>query len=421
MPYILALDQGTTSSRAIVFDHDGAIRRGRAEGVHADLSAARLGRARPAGDLGHADRASRSRRSAARRLRPRDIAAIGITNQRETTIVWDRETGRADPQRHRLAGPPHRGVLRPAQGRRARGARSANDRAGDRRLFLRHEARAGSSTTCPARAQRAERGELAFGTVDSLARLEADRRRHARHRRQQRVAHDAVQHPHAGAGTTSCCELLRRAASDAARGALLERGLRRRRDRASALPTCRSPASPAISRRRSSARRASTPGMAKNTYGTGCFLLMNTGTTASRRRSNSLLTTVAWKIGDRTEYALEGSVFIAGAVVQWLRDGLGLIRTSAEVEALAASRARQRRRVSRAGVRRARRAALGSVRARHDRRAHARHDRRRTSRAPRSRASPTRSTICSRRCGATPASRSSELRVDGGACDATTC
>jgi glycerol kinase len=78
------------------------------------------------------------------------------------------------------------------------------------------------------------------------------------------------------------------------------------------------------------------PGMVKNTYGTGCFMLMNTGTKPIASKNN-LLTTVAWKVGGRTEYALEGSIFIAGAVVQWLRDGLEIIRSSAEVEGLAAS------------------------------------------------------------------------------------
>jgi glycerol kinase len=79
-----------------------------------------------------------------------------------------------------------------------------------------------------------------------------------------------------------------------------------------------------------------TPGMSKNTYGTGCFLLQNIGTTPTRSRQQ-LVTTVAWQIGGRTEYALEGSVFIGGAVVQWIRDGLGLIRTAADIEALAAT------------------------------------------------------------------------------------
>jgi glycerol kinase len=78
------------------------------------------------------------------------------------------------------------------------------------------------------------------------------------------------------------------------------------------------------------------PGLTKNTYGTGCFLLQNTGTTPVAS-ANRLLTTVAWKIGDRTEYALEGSVFVGGAVVQWIRDGLGLIGSAGEVEALAAT------------------------------------------------------------------------------------
>ena len=97
----------------------------------------------------------------------------------------------------------------------------------------------------------------------------------------------------------------------------------------------RSPASPATSRRRCSASAASTPGMVKNTYGTGCFMLMNTGDKPVPSR-NKLLTTVGWRIDGSDEYALEGSVFIAGAVVQWLRDGLGIIKSAAEVEALAA-------------------------------------------------------------------------------------
>ena len=158
----------------------------------------------------------------------------------------------------------------------------------------------------------------------------------------------------------------------AARGARVERGLRRVAP-SLGLGQFPSPASPAISRPRSSARCAATPGMSKNTYGTGCFLLQNTGTHADARRRPSV-TTVAWKIGGRTEYALEGSVFIGGAVVQWLRDGLGLIRP-------------RRDRAARASVpdnggvflvpafAGSGRAALGSVRARHDRRHHARHDR----------------------------------------------
>src|SRR5262249_40442931 len=83
-------------------------------------------------------------------------------------------------------------------------------------------------------------------------------------------------------------------------------------------------------------QRCTRPGLTKNTYGTGCFMLQNTGTRAVPS-SNRLVTTVAWKVGETTEYALEGSVFVGGAVVQWLRDGLGIIRTSSEIEALAKS------------------------------------------------------------------------------------
>ena len=139
MPYILALDQGTTSSRAIVFDHDGGDRRRRAEGVPADLPAAGLGRARPAGDLGDADRPSRSRRSGGRRLRPRDVAAIGITNQRETTIVWDRETG--EPVYNAIVWQDRRTAefCDRLKAGRARGTRPAAHRPGHRRVFLRQQ------------------------------------------------------------------------------------------------------------------------------------------------------------------------------------------------------------------------------------------------------------------------------------------
>jgi glycerol kinase len=113
------------------------------------------------------------------------------------------------------------------------------------------------------------------------------------------------------------------------------------------------------------------PGLAKNTYGTGCFLLLNTGDSAVAS-ANNLLTTVAWQRDGKTDYALEGSVFIGGAVVQWLRDGLKIIRAASEIEALAASAPGQRRHLFRARVRGPRRSALGLVCAGRDLRAHAR-------------------------------------------------
>ena len=122
-------------------------------------------------------------------------------------------------------------------------------------------------------------------------------------------------------------------------------------------------------------QRCIRPGLTKNTYGTGCFMLQNTGRRAVPS-SNRLVTTVAWKIGDTTEYALEGSVFVGGAVVQWLRDGLGLIRKSARRRSAGKVRPRQWRRLFRSRVRGTRRAALGFLRARLDLRTDSRHDRR---------------------------------------------
>ena len=155
------------------------------------------------------------------------------------------------------------------------------------------------------------------------------------------------------------------------------------------------------------------PGLAKNTYGTGCFLLLNTGRTAVRSRNN-LLSTVAWTRDGVTSYALEGSVFIAGAVVQWLRDGLQLVRTVARRRGFGGKRARQWRRISGPGVRRTRRAALGRLCARRDIRPDAWHHRRsprpcraRIHRVPKRRRAVGDGSRCRHQVG--------ELRVDGGA------
>ena len=154
--------------------------------------------------------------------------------------------------------------------------------------------------------------------------------------------------------------------------------------------------------------------MVKNTYGTGCFMLMHTGDAPVPSR-NKLLTTAACRDRPAREYALEGSVFIAGAVVQWLRDGLGIIQSSADVEALARKRPRQRRRLSRAGFRRARQPALGRLRARRDRRAHPRRDGRPSSRARLSRAIAYQTADVLEAMESDSGIRLQELRVDGGA------
>ena len=376
MRYILALDQGTTSSRAIVFDATGTSWRRRSRSS-ADLSAARLGRARPERDLGDAARRRAARRSRKAGVSARDVAAIGITNQRETTVVWDRATGRADraTRSSGRTGARRRSAtqLRAARPWAARSARRPGSCSTPTSPAPRSP---GCSTTCRARAQRAERGELAFGTIDSWLHLEAHRRRGARHRRDQRIAHDAVRHPHAATGTTSCSTLLDVPRAVLPQVALVERGRTARPTRdllGAPIPIA------GIAGDQQAAlfgQACFSPGMAKNTYGTGCFLLHEHRQRAPSRRSNRLLTTVALAASASAPITRSRAACSSrGAAVQWLRDGLGSSRTSADIEALAASVARQRRRLLRAGVHRARRAALGSVRARRDHRAHARHDR----------------------------------------------
>ncbi|MDZ7636744.1 MAG: FGGY-family carbohydrate kinase [Bryobacterales bacterium] len=196
----------------------------------------------------------------------------------------------------------------------------------------------GSSTTCPARAPRAERGELAFGTVDSWLLWQLTGGARARHRRHQRLAHPAAQHPHRRPGTTSCWQLLRHPARPAAAACARQRGSSARREpRLARRSRCRSPAWPATSRPRSSARPALAPAWPRTPTAPAASCSC-TPASDSVRRSNGLLTTAACAADGHTAYALEGSVFIGGAVVQWLRDGLALIRKSAaRSQALAAS------------------------------------------------------------------------------------
>ncbi len=254
MAYILALDQGTTSSRAILFDHSGAVvavaqrefpqifpKPGWVEHDPKEIWASQIAVA--------AEAIARVTDAA-----PRDVAAIGITNQRETTVVWDRRDGRAGLQRDRLAGPAHGGPLRRAEGGGLRDARAAAHRTGDRRVLLRHQAGV-DSRQHPRRAREGGGGQAGVRHGRFVARLAADGRARPRHRRQQRVPHDALQHPHADVGRGAAPHARR------ARPACCPRSARRARctggsPAASASMACRWPASPATSRLRSSARCA---------------------------------------------------------------------------------------------------------------------------------------------------------------------
>jgi len=326
----MALDQGTTSSRAIIFDDGGAIvasaqrefsqhypRPGWVEHDPVEIWETQVGVATLA--LKNA------------RLGSGDIAAIGIANQRETTVVWERATGRPicsaivwQDRRtaavcDRLRADGYEPLIRSKTGLVPDAYFSGTKIA----WILDHIPRARKI---------AEQGRLAFGTIDSwlIWNLTAG----ARH-------------------LTDCSNASRTMLFNIHTGGWDDELLRILNVPRAILPeihsssevygeTC-SPAFPvpipiggAAGDQQAAlfGQMCTGPGMVKNTYGTGCFMLMNTGTTPIAS-ANRLLTTVAWKIGDKTDYALEGSVFIGGAVVQWLRDGLGIIRSSADVEALA--------------------------------------------------------------------------------------
>ena len=254
--YILALDQGTTSSRAIVFDHAGRPVAKAQQEFPQILP-------RP-GDVEHDPEAIWSSQLAVARealaqagLEARDIAAIGVTNQRETTILWERATGRpvanAIVWQSRVSAPD----LRAAEGRRAGATVSRADRPGRRRLFLRHQDQAPARhDRRPARPGRARRNPVRHGRY--LAALAADRRPAARDRLQQRQPHAAVQHSHARLGRRAAADP-RHPAGDAARGPLLERALWRNRRPSGSARRFRWPAARAISRRPRSARPVSSP------------------------------------------------------------------------------------------------------------------------------------------------------------------
>ena len=332
MPYILALDQGTTSSRAIVFDHDGAIRAvaqkefaqifpsaGWVEHDPGEIWASQIGVAVEA--LGRAQ------------VRPKELAAIGITNQRETTIVWDRETG--DPVYNAIVWQDRR-TADYCQRLKAQGAGEtiqaktgllidAYFSASKIRWILDHVEGA---------REKARAGRLAFGTIDSwlIWKLTGGREHVTDVSNASRTMLFDI---HALSWDHELLDLFDIPASllPAVRASSGVCG-----ETSTSLGLGQVPIAGIAGDQQSAlfGQMCRKPGMSKNTYGTGCFLLQNIGTTPTPSR-NQLVTTVAWQLDGRTEYALEGSVFIGGAVVQWIRDGLGLIRTAADIEPLALS------------------------------------------------------------------------------------
>jgi len=332
MTYLLALDQGTTSSRAVIFDdqsrlvgmaqqefpqlypHPGWVEHDPEALWSSQLETAHLALSKT-------------------RLKASDIRAIGITNQRETTVVWERATGR----------PIHNAIV--WQDRRTADACDALREAGHADMIREHTGLildpyfSGTKLAwildhVPNARARAERGELAFGTVDTwlMWRLTGGRV-HAtdpsnaartmlydiRHNRWDDALLELLRIPHAVLPQVQpSASTFGETDRDCLGASITIGGVAGDQQAALFGQACHQ------------------PGMVKNTYGTGCFMLMHTGQEL-RHSAHGLLGSAAAQTGTAPEFVLEGSIFIAGALVQWLRDGLGMIRSAGEIEPLARS------------------------------------------------------------------------------------
>ena len=332
MTFVLALDQGTTGSAALVFDASGKVRGSADREIAQSYPAS--GHVEHDPDEIFATTVAVGRDAlAAAGIGARDVAAIGITNQRETTVVWERATGRPI---HPAVVWQSRASAQICEAMRARGLEAlVRERTGlvIDAYFSATKVRWILDRVAGAQ-QRAAAGELLCGTIDSwlVWRLTGGR------------AHVTDV---SNASRTLVFDIHRRRWDDELLAALdLPRAMF-----ATVVPSCGVVAEADPTHFGAALRIAGiagdqqaalfgqtcfAAGEAKNTYGTGCFLLANTGTTAAPARGG-LLTTIAWDIGDGLVYALEGSAFITGAAVQWLRDGLGLIARADETESLATS------------------------------------------------------------------------------------
>jgi len=335
-PLILAIDQGTTSTRAILFDQKLtplAIRQQEfpqhfpkpgwvehdPEEIWASVLATAKGALRKAG------------------AKARGVTALGITNQRETVVIWDRKTGK----------PIHKAIV--WQDRRTAEMCARLKAEGHEPLVTRKTGLlldpyfSGTKIAWlldhvrHARA-RAERGELAFGTIDSFLiwRLTGGRV-HATDA--TNASRTLLYNIHTDKWDEDLLRLLNIPASllPDVKDCAADFGVTDAKLFGAEIPIC----GVAGDQQAAAIGQACfAPGMVKSTYGTGCFVLLNTGATAVASR-NRLLTTIAYRLDGKTAYALEGSIFVAGAAVQWLRDGLKLVKTAAETGKLAAESNRQ--------------------------------------------------------------------------------
>lgn len=330
--FILALDQGTTSSRAIVFDHSGSIVAVAQKEFHQIYPKPGWVEHDPL-EIWSSQNSTAAEAISRANLTTDAIAAVGVTNQRETTVVWDKDTGAPiynaivwqDRRTADYCGKLKADGIEPLVSEKT-GLRLDPYFSGTKVRWI--------LENVPGARTRAEQGKLLFGTVDSWLLWQLTGRK-----------------VHVTDATNASRTLLYNLRTGDWDADLLKLFNIPR----SMLPEVRSssevyghvdenlyPAGAPIAGIAGDQQAALfgqacfQPGMVKNTYGTGCFTLMNTGTSPVFSRNN-LLTTVAWRIGNQTEYALEGSVFIGGAVVQWLRDELQIVRNVQELDELAAS------------------------------------------------------------------------------------
>ena len=329
--FILALDQGTTSSRAIVFDHDG-LPVSSAQKEFTQYFPKPGWVEHDAVEIWKSQEEVAKKAIAGAKLKPGDIAAIGITNQRETTIVWNRKTGK----------PVHKAIV--WQDRRTADFCDKLKRDG-------HAAKIQKKTgliidayfsatkvkwildNVKGARELAKKGQLAFGTIDSwLVWNLTGGKLHVTD--VSNASRTMLFNIHTLKWDADLLKIF-----DIPASILPEvRSSSEVYGKTSGIFSTAIPVAGIAGDQQAAlfGQMCVDPGMVKNTYGTGCFMMMNIGSKPIDSGSR-LLTTIGWKIGNKTTYALEGSIFIAGAVVQWLRDSLGIIKKSSDVEKLAAS------------------------------------------------------------------------------------
>lgn len=329
--YILALDQGTTSSRAIIFDREGKIT-ALAQKEFKQYYPQSAWVEHDAQEIWSSQLSVATEAVAKAGLKASAIAAIGITNQRETTIIWDRATGR----------PIHPAIV--WQDRRTASYCDSLKKQGHadtirEKTGLLIDAYFSASkinwmlNQVEGAREKAENGELAFGTVDSwlIWNLTGGEKHVTDVTNASRTMLYNINTLAWDEELLTLFEIPRSLLPEVKSSSEVYG------ETASNILAATIPIAGIAGDQHAAlfGQLCTQPGMVKNTYGTGCFMLMNIGEKPLLSKNN-LVTTIAWQIGDKVQYALEGSIFIGGAIVQWLRDGLGIIRNSADVEELAA-------------------------------------------------------------------------------------